>query len=87
MINGFPADRFTFRHGSIEGRRARLREAVGEPIGRGRADRAARLVKLVVLAMGVLGVGLAVVETIAERGGEGGVGLTGAWHALGLSHG
>jgi STE24 endopeptidase len=65
MINGFPSDRFTFRHGSIDGRRARLREAVGEPIGRGRADRAARMVKAVVLAMAVVGVALTVLETLA----------------------
>lgn len=66
LINGFPPERFTFRHGSIDGRRARLREAVGEPIGRARADRAARAVKAAVLAMGLVGLGLAVVEAIAE---------------------
>ncbi len=66
MINGFPSDRFTFRHGSIDGRRQRLMEAVGEPLTGGKADRAARQVKLIVLALGVVGVGLAVVETIME---------------------
>jgi STE24 endopeptidase len=66
MINGFPPERFTFRHGSIDGRRAKLREAVGEPIGKGRADRAARVVKLVAIVMAVAGLGLAVAETMAE---------------------
>ena len=68
MINGFPADRFTFRHGSIVGRRARLVQAVGEPIGRGAADRSARRVKALVLAMGLIGIGLAVAETLVAGG-------------------
>lgn len=65
MINGFPADRFTFRHGSIDGRRRRLLEAVGESLVGGKADRAARRVKWTVLGLGVVGVALAVVETLA----------------------
>lgn len=70
IINGFPAERFSFRHGSIEGRRRHLLEAVGEPLdGQGEADRAARRVKLLVLALGVLGVGLAVLEGLLAGGG------------------
>ncbi|MDQ7013173.1 MAG: M48 family metallopeptidase [Planctomycetota bacterium] len=65
LVNGFPPDRFTFRHGSIDGRRQRLMESVGEPIARGKADRAAGLVKRAVLLLLVVGVGLAVLETVA----------------------
>ena len=72
LINGFPADRFTFRHGSIDGRRAALMGSVGEPIGVGAADRKAKVAKRAVLALLVLGLALAVVESVAEasRGAE-----------------
>lgn len=66
MVNGFPAERFTFRHGSIDGRRAALSSAVGEAIGFGGADRSARRVKRVLLVLLVLGVVLATAETMTE---------------------
>lgn len=65
LVNGFPPERFTFRHGSIDGRQRRLMEAVGEPISRAKADRAAGIVKRTVLLLLVVGVALAVLETVA----------------------
>lgn len=68
LINGFPPERFTWRHGSINDRRRRLAAAVDVPLDRLPAKRTARRVKLaILLALGV-GVAIAVLESFAAGG-------------------
>ncbi|MBK7405389.1 MAG: M48 family metalloprotease [Phycisphaerales bacterium] len=77
LINGMPAGRFTFRHGSIDDRRRRLAQAVDAPLTRLPADLAARRAKRLVVVLLVAGAALATVETIetppAEAGTPAGV--------------
>ncbi len=49
-LNAIPAQRFFWRHGSIDGRRRRILALEGKPTARTPADRAARVIKLVTLA-------------------------------------
>lgn len=66
LINGFPPDRFTWRHGSINERRRRLAEAIGTPLDRIRANRVASKAKLLI-ALGLLtGFVIAAVETVGS---------------------
>jgi STE24 endopeptidase len=44
-LNAIPAQRFFWRHGSIDGRRRRILALEGTPVRRTRADRAARVIK------------------------------------------
>lgn len=52
-LNAIPAQRFFWRHGSIEGRRRRIRALEGSPVRSTPADRAARRLK-VAAALGLL---------------------------------
>lgn len=72
LVNGFPVDRFTFRHGSIGARGRRLRAAVGEPLVGASADRRARLAKRVVLGLVAVGLAAVLVEALGLAGGPNG---------------
>ena len=67
MINGFPPERFTWRHGSINDRRRRLARSVGVPVNRLPAKRGARRAKLTILL--TLGAGVAIAAVEAMRSG------------------
>lgn len=56
-LNHVPPGRFSFRHGSIDSRRARLARLVGRPVNGLWIDRQVRLIKLVSLVALVAGVG------------------------------
>lgn len=51
-MDGVPADRFTWRHGSINGRIRALEGLTGRPLDRAPADRSVRLIKLGVVIVG-----------------------------------
>jgi hypothetical protein len=70
-LNAIPAQRFFWRHGSIDGRRRRILALEGAPIAQTGADRAARAVKLSTLvALGLMvGIeGWALVQSIFFSG-------------------
>ncbi|HZW09722.1 MAG TPA: M48 family metallopeptidase [Phycisphaerales bacterium] len=66
MINGFPPDRFTWRHGSISDRLRRLNRGVGLPLDRLPETRSARAAKLVIGAGLLAGLAITAFETAAS---------------------
>lgn len=83
LVNGHPMDRFTWRHGSITGRRRALAAAVGTPLDRLPANRVAGRVKLVIACVLAGAVGLAAVESALASGPTG----SGSSGELGFGHG
>jgi STE24 endopeptidase len=66
MINGFPPDRFTWRHGSITDRLRRLARGVGVPLERLPETRSARAAKLTIGIALLAGFAVAAFESVVS---------------------